>query len=136
MSQERKAAVLRPTSLPSNDRGGGARTTPLVSKRIGSGSMINGITYFDPGAAIGMHMHNCEESVMVLEGIARVEVGDEAFDLEAEDTTWIPPDVPHRFINLSPDKPMKIFWTYANVDATRTMIATGETRPIDAEHKI
>jgi putative monooxygenase len=26
------------------------------------------------------------------------------------------------------------FWTYATVDATRTMLATGETKTIDAEH--
>jgi tripartite-type tricarboxylate transporter receptor subunit TctC len=32
--------------------------------------MLNGITIFDPGAAIGEHFHNCEESVMVLEGAA------------------------------------------------------------------
>lgn len=126
-------AILRPHGLKTNDRGGGARTTPLVTRRCGSTSMINGITAFDPGAAIGLHMHNCEESVMVIEGEAIAEIDGAQHRLATNDTTWIPANVPHRFINAS-DKPMRIFWTYATVDATRTMIATGETRSIDAEH--
>lgn len=126
-------AILRPADLKTNDRGGGARTTPLVTRRCGSTSMINGITAFDPGAAIGLHMHNCEESVMVIEGEAIAEIGGVRHCLATGDTTWIPANVPHRFINVS-DKPMRIFWNYATVDATRTMIATGETRTIDAEH--
>lgn len=126
-------AILRPTALMTNDRGGGARTTPLVTRSCGSTSLINGITAFDPGAAIGMHMHNCEESVMVIEGEAIAEIDGVQHYLATNDTTWIPANVPHRFINAT-DQPMRIFWTYANIDATRTMIATGETRTIDAEH--
>jgi quercetin dioxygenase-like cupin family protein len=52
----------------------------------------------------------------------------------AFDTTWIAANVPHRFVNASSDAPMRIFWTYASIDADRTIIATGETRPIAAEH--
>jgi quercetin dioxygenase-like cupin family protein len=127
-------AILRPTELRTNDRGGGARTTPLVTRRCGSTSMINGITTFDPGAAIGLHRHNCEESVMVIEGAAIAEIDGARHMLGTNDTTWIPANVPHRFLNES-DEPMRIFWTYATIDATRTMIETGETRTIDAEHK-
>jgi len=29
---------------------------------------------------------------------------------------------------------MKILWTYASVNATRTLTESGETRPITAEH--
>lgn len=128
------AAILRPWELKTNDRGGGARTTPLVTRKCGSTSMINGITAFDPGASIGLHRHNCEESVMVLDGEAIAEIDGVQHRLGANDTTWIPNNIPHRFINASDSKPMRIFWIYASIDATRTMIATGEERPIDAEH--
>lgn len=70
---------------------------------------------------------------MVIEGEAIAEIDGVQHPLGTNDTTWIPANVPHRFINPT-DKPMRIFWTYANIDATRTMIATGETRSIDAEH--
>lgn len=134
MTDTHQPAILRPSDRPTNDRGGGARTTPLVTRACGSTSLINGITAFDPGAAIGMHWHNCEESVMVLEGEAIAEIDGVRHPLQAGDTTWIPANVPHRFINASSSAPMRIFWTYASIDATRTMAATGDTRTIDAEH--
>ncbi len=82
------AAILRPRELKTNDRGGGARTTPLITRACGSTSMINGITAFDPGAAIGLHKHNCEESVIVIEGSAIVEIDGMQHDLNVGDTTW------------------------------------------------
>lgn len=131
---DKTAAILRPGELPVNDRGNGARTTPLVTRKCGSTSMINGITAFDPGARIGLHFHNCEESVMILEGEAIAEIDGKRHALKAGDTTWIPANVPHRFLNESAG-PMRIFWTYASVDATRTMVDTGAEQTIDDEHE-
>jgi len=127
-------AVLRPTDITPADRGGGARTIPLVTKSIGSTSILNGITSFEPRAAIPLHSHNCEESVMVLEGSAIAEIEGVEHELAPHDTTWIPANVPHRFRNASDTEVMRIFWTYASVDATRTRVETGETRPVAAEH--
>lgn len=127
-------AILRPDTLPVNDRGNGARTIPLVTRGCGSSSLINGITAFDPGARIGVHFHNCEESVLILEGEAIAEIDGTRHALKAGDTTWIPAHVPHRFLNESA-APMRIFWTYATVDATRTMVATGIEQTIDDEHE-
>ncbi len=56
-------------------------------------------------------------------------------DLEARDTTWIPAEVPHFFRNISDNEPMSILWTYASIDATRTIVATGVTTRIDEEHR-
>ena len=128
-------AVLRPDQLPVTERGGGARTVPLVTAALGSKEMLNGITSFQPGAAIPLHSHNCEESVIILEGSAVFELDVVEHELKRYDTTWIPPNVPHRFRNASDQDPLRIFWTYASVEATRTMIATGETRSIASEHK-
>lgn len=127
------AAILRPDALPVNDRGNGARTIPLVTRKCGSSSMINGITAFEPGAKIGVHFHNCEESVMLLEGEAIAEVDGKRHALRAGDTTWIPAGVPHRFLNES-DGVMRIFWVYADINATRTMVETGIEQTIDDEH--
>ena len=131
---DKTPAILRPDELHVNDRGNGARTIPLVTRGCGSTSMINGITAFVPGAKIGVHFHNCEESVMILEGEAIAEIDGKRHSLKAGDTTWIPANVPHRFLNES-DGPMRIFWTYATVDATRTMVATGIEQSIDDEHE-
>jgi quercetin dioxygenase-like cupin family protein len=70
---------------------------------------------------------------MVLEGRATVEIDGVLHGMEAGDTTWVPANVPHRFINASDTEPMRILWIYAQVGATRTSAATGETRTIDDE---
>lgn len=126
-------AIFRPDEIKSHERGGGARTIPLVNRASGTTSFINGITIFEPGAAIPLHKHNCEESVMLLEGNAIVEVDGDRHELKAHDTTFIPAGLPHRFVNASATERMKILWIYASVDATRTIVETGDTRSIDAE---
>ena len=128
------SAVLRPTERQMADRGGGARTIPLVTLSSGARQILNGITEFDPSAAIGLHFHNCEESVLVLEGEAVAVLDGAEHRLGAGDTTWIAAGVPHFFRNASSDRKMRIFWTYASIEATRTLVATGETRPVAAEH--
>lgn len=130
----RRPVVLKPDQIKSHDRGGGARTTPLVTTAIGASGFINGITEFEAGAAIAFHSHNCEESVMLLEGHATLDIEGEEILLKPLDTTWIPPNVPHRFRNMSADQPMKILWIYASTQATRTLVETGETRLVAIEH--
>ena len=127
-------AILHPGALRAYERGGGARTIPLVTAKLGSTTFINGITEFGPGAKIPWHSHNAEESVMLLEGSAVFDIGDEHHELEPHDTTFIPPGVQHRFRNKSETQGMKILWIYGRIDATRTLVETGETRPISAEH--
>ncbi|MBS3995736.1 MAG: cupin domain-containing protein [Hydrogenophaga sp.] len=128
--------VLKPDQLTSHDRGGGARTIPLVTPHIGATGFINGITEFGPGAAIPFHSHNCEESVMLLEGNAMLDMeGQASVQLKQHDTTWLPANLSHRFRNLSATEPMKILWIYAHAQATRKLTETGETRYVYAEHK-
>src|ERR1700761_3902141 len=131
MSYTRKAAILDPTSLPVKNRGGGIRTVPLVTSRIGSTGILNGVTTLDPGAAVPLHFHNCEESVLVMSGSARVHIDGVETDVKAGYTTWIPTGGPHFFRNTSSTEPMSIFWTYASIDANRTIVATGVTTRID-----
>jgi quercetin dioxygenase-like cupin family protein len=71
---------------------------------------------------------------MLLSDHAYLDIDSQEHELKPFDTTWIPPNVPHRFRNRSETEPMKILWIYASVDATRTVTETGETRPITAEH--
>jgi quercetin dioxygenase-like cupin family protein len=128
------AVVLAADTLPSVDRGGGARTTPLVGAGTGTTSFITGYTSFAGGAEIAFHSHDCQESVVLMEGRAILDVDGMAYELKPHDATFIPPNVPHRFRNPSATEPMKILWIYATRDATRTLTATGETRRVASEH--
>jgi quercetin dioxygenase-like cupin family protein len=83
-------AILHPAALPVKDRGGGIRTTPLVTAGVGSTQMLNGITMLDPGAAVPLHIHNCEESVLLLSGDAIATIDGIEHRLSPGDTSWIP----------------------------------------------
>lgn len=127
-------AVLRPAELTAHDRGGGARTIPLVTRPVGAAVFLNGMTIFEPGAGIPLHTHDCEECVVILDGEAVAEIDGVEHHLTRWDTTYVAAGIPHRFRNASGSAPMRILWTYASVDATRTIVATGVTTRVDAEH--
>ena len=130
-----KSAILHESDFPKISRAGGATTTQLVTPNCGASAFLSGFTDIPPGAAIPLHYHNCEEAVLVVSGSATVEVDGETFKASAGDVVWQPESIPHRFINSSQTEALRIYWTYASVDATRTLVATGETGPILAEHQ-
>ena len=122
-----EAMVLHPDQIEAFDRGSGVKTIPLVGKWNSEVNQVTtGITVFGPGTGIPLHTHNVEETVVILEGDALVELGDETFELTVGDATWAPAGLPHRFANRG-SGPMRIYWVYGGHYVTRTVCATGVT---------
>jgi quercetin dioxygenase-like cupin family protein len=124
------AVVVRSRRLTPVGRGGGVRTTYLVTGETAT-EFLTGVTEFDPGASLPPHSHDCEESVVVLDGAATFEADGEVAELEAGDATWLAAGVAHRFSNAG-NRPLRILWIYGSATATRTIAATGKTFPIGA----
>ena len=124
---EPPSLVLTPGGIEPFDRGSGVVTHPYVGKwNCETNRVTTGTTTFGVGTAIPLHTHNVEESVLVFRGQATAVIGDQRFDLEAGDATWVPAGIPHCFINRGAE-PMTIYWVYGGRDVTRTISATGET---------
>jgi putative monooxygenase len=130
----RTATILRPAQITPRQRGGGARTIPMVSQQVGAKDFLNGITMFGPGAAIPEHFHNCDESVLILRGSAVAHIDGHTYPVGTGDTSFIPAGIPHYFQNASDTEELHIIWTYASIHADRTIVATGITTRIDEEH--
>ncbi|SFB36297.1 Uncharacterized protein, RmlC-like cupin domain [Lentibacillus halodurans] len=88
----------------------------MVTKEMGARSILTGLATFDPGAGLPCHVHNVEESVTILEGESFCDVaGDRSF-VRKFDTSFIPPDIPHRFVNASKTEKLVILWVYSQVN--------------------
>lgn len=123
---ERRYRILEFDKVGEVDRGTGVKTKLLAHKELGSEHITNGITRFEPGARIALHYHNCDESVVVIEGDAIAEIDGDRHPMKRFDATFVPSGVPHRFVNES-DRPMAILWTYGASNVTRTFVETGVT---------
>ena len=124
---EHDRLVLRLADITPLARAAGIRTYPLVGPwNAGGDGVTSGITEFEPGAAIPLHTHNVDETVLVLDGTAAFHLGDEEFTLAAGDATWAGAGVPHRFRNPGPGR-LRFHWVYSARHVTRTSCATGET---------
>jgi HTH-type transcriptional regulator, repressor for puuD len=119
--------LLDPATIAPFDRGAGIVTIPYVGRWNSEQNLVTtGQTVFEVGTGLALHSHNVEESVLVLDGLATAQIGDDLFDLEPGQATWVPHGVPHRFVNRG-DTVMRIYWVYGGRYVTRTMTETGET---------
>jgi uncharacterized RmlC-like cupin family protein len=78
-------------------------TTGMEAKCFGT--IISEIA---PGGQSGLHQHTFETAVYVLEGRGREEIGEQVVEWETGDTYYLPPNVPHRHINVDPEKSAKL----------------------------
>jgi len=113
-------------SLAPVDRGLGIVNYPIANARVGAINLKSGITRIPPGAAVSRHFHDAEEQVTVLEGRVRFHLGDQLFDCEKYDSTFITARVPHAFQNVGTETAV-VLVIYGGAATTRTFVETGET---------
>ena len=99
-------------------------TTGLEAKTFG---LL--ITELPPGGQSRLHKHTFEAVGHVLEGRGCEIIGDERIEWEAGDTFYLPPNIPHRHVNLDPDERARIL----QVEAWPLMIHLGVSELVQVE---
>lgn len=88
----------------------------MMMEHMGPKTLTVGLATFEPGKGLPCHIHNVEESVTILKGNAYIDVEGVRSTGEAYDTSFIPPYIPHRFVNSSDTEELVILWAYSQVD--------------------
>ena len=113
--------IIRWDDLLPVDRGMGIRTLTYADAGMGAEQIMSGRTIFPPNSRIPHHTHSREELVIVLRGNATLEIDGRSVDLAADDASFVPPNVVHRFVNASSGE-LELMWVYGGVDMVRTIV--------------
>ena len=113
-----QAKVIYANKEPIDGSDPGVAALRLVSEQKGATSITAGVATFSPDAAIPLHTHPCEETVIILSGKATAHVDGQVYHLETHDTTFVPPLVPHCFLNETNDE-MVIAYFYPQIRVSR-----------------
>jgi quercetin dioxygenase-like cupin family protein len=84
-----EAAETEPRADPGNDHGR-VESLGIVTQEIA------------PGDVIGPHLHDLDEAITILEGSARVRLGDDEQVVRAGAVAFVPAGVPHSTSNPGP----------------------------------
>jgi mannose-6-phosphate isomerase-like protein (cupin superfamily) len=122
-----KSTIVKIDEVRALARGNGITTWPLIVKHVTpNAQFVTGMSIYPEGEGAPMHSHNCDEQVTLLEGTGEVEVDGTTTPLKQFDSTYIPANRVHRFLNTGKG-PMRILWIYSSNRVTRTFADTGET---------
>lgn len=114
-------SIMRFAQAETYELSPGAEFRDLFAGRLGVADICGGYGKFNPGASLPCHIHQCDESITIVEGEARCLVQGKAYTLSGYDTAFIPEGKPHRFLNDS-DGLMAMIWVYASSEPERTLL--------------
>src|SRR5829696_7814271 len=90
-------------------------TTPDDGAKASSTSLLE----VDPGCALPRHSDSAEETVVVVSGVAELEVEGETERVNAGGVALVPKDVPHEVRSVG-DEPLRFVAVYADTEVVTT----------------
>jgi len=93
----------------------GIRGQFLANHELGARGVSLLANAVDPGAAVPLHKHTVEETMLVLEGTVWIQVSDERQTVGPQCTVIIPADTPHAWGNSGPGV-ARLLWAFAGSD--------------------
>jgi quercetin dioxygenase-like cupin family protein len=107
--------VIHHQQIPEIEMRPGIRGQFLASRGHGAQGVCLLVNTVAPGAGAPLHQHSVEETMLVLEGIVWVRIGDERYTVGPQHTVIIPPETPHAWGNSGPDV-AKLLWAFGGPD--------------------
>lgn len=95
------------------------RSASALGPGTGARSSGSSILEVDPGCQLGRHTDSAEETVVVLEGLAEVDVAGEVERVSAGGVALVPKDVPHEVRNTGASV-LRFAAVYAGTDVVST----------------
>lgn len=100
----------------------GVFSRQVLNKEHGEAQSITiGELNINPEAVLPAHIHNVEESLIIVEGRGLVYLGDESFEIKPGLFVLIPSNTKHKVVNTGPEK-LKILYMFPAVDVERTLV--------------
>jgi quercetin dioxygenase-like cupin family protein len=99
----------------------GARFQDFFNQHLGTSEMSGGYGRFAPGARLPCHLHDFDESITIVEGVAVCIVEGRRYQLSDNMTALCPRGRSHYFVNES-DRPMAMIWVYAGALPERIVL--------------
>ncbi len=118
--------VIRFGEFPVDAGDPGVAARRMVTAAMGAETITCGVSVFQPGSGIFLHTHPCEEVVAIVSGEAVCELDGERHTLRPFDLSFVPPRVPHRFVNES-DAPFTMIYFYPTTELSRDPVSADRT---------
>jgi quercetin dioxygenase-like cupin family protein len=93
----------------------GIRGRFLAHKDLGASRVSLLMNTAEPGAAVPLHMHEVEETVVMFEGRIWVQLGEDRRVIGPDDTVIIPPHTPHAW-GTEGSEAARMMWVYGGPD--------------------
>jgi quercetin dioxygenase-like cupin family protein len=96
----------------------------LFAHRLGAAGICGGYGRFLNGASLPCHIHDYDESITIVKGVAACLVQGRRYEMSDGDTAFVPKGFPHRFLNASHEE-MAMVWVYAGDEPDRRIVDNG-----------
>jgi quercetin dioxygenase-like cupin family protein len=104
--------IIDHATLPEIEMRQGVHGKFLSHQDLGAAGCSLLVNTVEPGAAVPLHKHTVEETMLVLEGTVWVQLGAERTTVGAHHTVIIPAHTPHAWGNDG-GKTAKLLWAFA-----------------------
>lgn len=85
----------------------------IEPRSVGAARLAMGAEEVSPGSQVPLHVHpEAEEVLFLYRGSGRVRVGDVEVEVGPETAIFIPPGMPHGFVNHT-HEPAQLTWTFS-----------------------